>query len=276
MSVTKSLRERLRQELFMPKYWGIVINPFHITRNALYKNLKALAPLISGDVLDFGCGSKPYETLFASASSYCGVDIQNSGHDHARSKVDHFYDGHSLPFANEAFDAVVSFETLEHLFNPVRIVAEINRVTREGGQLLISVPFVWDEHEVPYDYARYTSFGLRHLLEAAGYRIEELRKTTTYFMTVCQMLIAYLCQHVFPRRGLLRHVCQILLVFPITALSALLDIVLPKRYDFFCDCVVLARKVGPPASAGVLSDVTPASLPPATRRYSASAETPTS
>ncbi len=231
----------------MPSALGMVINPFHITRSALYKILKSLAPGIKGDVLDFGCGSKPYETLFTSASSYCGVDIKTSGHDHAQSKVDHFYDGNSLPFANEMFGAVVSFETLEHVFNPAQIISEINRVTHFGGQLLISVPFVWDEHEVPYDYGRYTSFGLRHLLESAGYEIEDLRKTTSYFMTVSQMLIAYLSQHVFPSRGVLRHVCQLVFIFPITALSALFDIVLPKRYDFFCDCVVLARKIGPPA-----------------------------
>ena len=245
MDWLSSVAARLRRELFVPSALGILINPFHITRNALYRNLRQLAPSIRGDVLDFGCGSKPYASLFASASSYSGVDIQTSGHDHQESKVDYFYDGQTLPFDNARYDGVVSFETLEHIFNPSRILSEINRVTKDGGLLLISVPFVWDEHEVPYDCARYTSFGLRHILESAGYDIVELRKTTTYFMTIAQMLIAYLHQYVFPRRGFFRHACQLLFIFPISALAYLLDTLLPKRYDFFCDCVVLARKSRP-------------------------------
>ena len=236
---------RLRREMFLPTALGIIINPFHITRCALHRSLLKFAPSIAGEVLDFGCGSKPYASIFAAATSYQGVDIQVSGHDHQKSMVDFFYDGKTLPVSDGKFDNVVSFETLEHIFNPSRILSEINRVTKDGGHLLISVPFVWDEHEVPYDFARYTSFGLRHILESAGYEIVELQKTTTYVMTLAQMLVAYLSQYVFPRRGVLRHLCQLLFIFPISLLAYVLNAVLPKRYDFFCDCVVLARKTRP-------------------------------
>ena len=250
MNWTHRAHARLRHELFVPTWLGIIINPFHITRSALYRNLKALAPSIHGAVLDFGCGSKPYESLFTAARSYRGVDIQTSGHDHRASKVDHFYDGHTLPLGDAHYDAVVSFETLEHVFNPTRILSEIHRVTRPGGHLLLSVPFVWDEHEVPYDCARYTSFGLRHMVESAGYEVLALRKTTSYVLTVAQMSIAYLSQHVFPRRGFFRHLCQLLFIFPLSVLALLLNAALPRRDGFFCDCVILARKPGPvqPAS----------------------------
>jgi SAM-dependent methyltransferase len=245
MNIWSRLNARLRKELFLPSPLGIVINPFHITRSALSCNLRELVPMLTGDVLDFGCGSKPYASLFASARSYAGVDIEISGHDHSTSEVDFFYDGETLPFDDGRYDAVASFETLEHIFNPSRILSEINRVTKGGGMLLLSVPFVWDEHEVPYDCARYTSFGLRHVLGAAGYDIVELRKTTTYFLTVAQMLIAYLHQHVFPRRGFFRHLCQVMVIFPVSALAYALNSLLPKRYDLFCDCIVLARKSRP-------------------------------
>ena len=245
MKFLNRITTRLRREAFLTTRVGILFNPFYITRSALHRNLRQLAPLIRGDILDFGCGSKPYALLFTSATSYRGVDIQTSGHDHRESKVDFFYDGQTLPGLDAQYDGVVSFETLEHIFNPSRILSEINRVTKDGGLLLISVPFVWDEHEVPYDCARYTSFGLRHILESAGYDIVELRKTTTYFMTIAQMLIAYLHQYVFPRRGFFRHACQLLFIFPISAVAYLLNTLLPKRYDFFCDCVVLARKSRP-------------------------------
>lgn len=245
MKLLHNLNARLRKELFLPTALGMVINPFHITRSALHRQLRELAPQVSGHLLDFGCGSKPYESLFSAASSYSGVDIQTSGHDHRGSRIDHFYDGQTLPFDDDQYDAVVSFETLEHIFNLSRILGEINRVTRPGGQLLLSVPFVWDEHETPYDCARYTSFGLRHVVSLAGYEIIELRKTTPYLLTVGQMFIAYLAQHVLPRRGALRHACQLLLVFPLSAAVTVLAALLPKSDALFCDCVILARKTGP-------------------------------
>jgi len=251
MSPRHRIISRLRRELFTPTPLGIAINPFHITRNALFRRVRQLAPRLRGDVVDFGCGSKPYAPLFTGAASYVGVDIETSGHDHQTSTVDVFYDGKTLPFGNDHCDAVVSFETLEHIFNPSRILSEINRITKDGGLLLLSVPFVWDEHEVPYDCARYTSFGLRHILGLAGYEVLELHKTTSYFLTVAQMFIAYLSQHVFPRTGVLRHVCQLLFIAPMTALAYALNALLPHREDLFCDCVVLARKARP-ASAAVL------------------------
>ena len=67
------------------------------------------------------------------------------------------------------------------------MLSEINRVCKLNGQLLITVPFVWDEHEVPYDYGRYTSYGLKHVLEIHGFEVIHLDKSTSYVETVFQM-----------------------------------------------------------------------------------------
>ena len=45
-----------------------------------------------------------------------------------------------LPFANEAFDAVICLEGVEHLVNPVQLIAELARVTRAGGEIVVSTP----------------------------------------------------------------------------------------------------------------------------------------
>ena len=63
------------------------------------------------------------------------------------------------------------------MFNLPDLLMEINRVTKRDGYLLLSVPFAWAEHEIPYDFARYTSFALTHLLEKNGYRVLELHKS---------------------------------------------------------------------------------------------------
>ena len=245
MNVFKVVRTRLHREWFQPTLLGVIFIPVYIVRHGLFSTIRGIAPFISGNILDFGCGSKPYESLFARATSYLGVDLQATGHDHNDSKVDVFYDGQNLPFSDAQFDAVVSFEVFEHVFNLSRVLDEIGRVTRSEGYLLISIPFAWKEHEIPYDFARYTSFGIAHILRNAGYEILESRKTTTYILTVFQMLIAYIMQITVPYR-LLRYLSQICVIFPCTLIAYLLNALLPSRYEYYCNVVVLAKKRAAP------------------------------
>lgn len=237
------IKSRLRSESFLITPLAIVINPFYIIRNGLYESIKQIAPTITGSILDFGCGSKPYESLFTSSQNYIGVDIEASGHNHANSKVDFFYDGKTLPFENGRFDAVVSFEVFEHVFNLEEVLLEISRVLKPNGQLLLSIPFAWDEHEIPFDFARYTSFGISHILKKSGFQIIDSKKTTTYFLSIGQMLIAYLSQYVLPKGRILRRLSQLFVIFPTTLLFLILNLILPKRYEYFCNNVVLSKKV---------------------------------
>jgi SAM-dependent methyltransferase len=240
--VNGKLRGRLGREIFRPSFLGALFHPSYIIRRGLYLTIRDLAPEISGDVLDFGCGSKPYASLFMQARSYIGVDLEKAGHDHSDSRIDVFYDGKVLPFADRQFNAVVSFEVFEHVFNLSEILVEIHRVTKDSGLLLISVPFAWEEHEIPYDFARYTSFGISHLLKQAGYEIVELRKTTTHVLAVFQLLIAYLSQGV-PKFKLVAYLRQACIVFPCTMLALAADAILPKRYRYYCNTVLIARKI---------------------------------
>jgi SAM-dependent methyltransferase len=212
-------------------------------RRALFVAIRNLAPQVSGRILDFGCGSKPYKSLFGHASEYVGVDLQVTGHDHQDSRIDVFYDGQTLPFADSQFDSVISFEVFEHVFNLPEILSEIHRVTRPGGKLLLSVPFAWNEHEIPYDFARYTSFGISHLLRGAGYEIIELKKTTSHLVAVSQLFIVYMTQ-LAPQNRFLRAFLQLAAIAPVTILTIVLDRMLPTRDSYYCNSVVLARKRG--------------------------------
>ncbi len=242
MAIFEKLQARIRKESFRPTILSAVLAPTYIIRRELLRAIQELAPSISGNILDFGCGSKPYEFLFSGAASYLGVDLEGTGHDHADSKVDVFYDGKRLPFPDEAFDAVVSFEVFEHVFNLSDVLAEIRRVTKPSGTLLISIPFAWHEHEQPYDFARYTSFGITHILSRSGYEVVKAKKTTTHILATFQMFIAYLTL-VRPRISLFRLLLQVCLIFPVTAVAYLLNGLLPKRDEYFCNFVVLAKKM---------------------------------
>src|SRR5690606_7297991 len=193
-------KNHVRLAQFITGPLALVTNPVYIARSGLLRSIRLMAPEIGGRVMDVGCGTKPYEKLFSRATEYVGVDLAVSGHDHHDSKVDVFYDGKTLPFPSQSFDAVVCFQVLEHVFNIDELIVEMRRVLKPGGLLLVSLPLTWDEHEIPYDFARYTSFGIKHILSKHHFSVLKLEKTTTYFLTVFHMLIAYLHQHVIPKQ----------------------------------------------------------------------------
>ncbi|WP_188053217.1 class I SAM-dependent methyltransferase [Sphingosinithalassobacter sp. CS137] len=232
----------LKREKFDPRLIGLVANPYFLIRRALHQSIAVLAPQAKGRILDFGCGSKPYRHLFDHAEAYIGLDVGESGHDHKNSEVDVFYDGKTIPFDASSFDAVVSFETFEHVFNLEEMLAEIRRVLRPGGTLLFSVPFAWDEHEAPYDFARYTSFAVPHLLARAGYEVVELRKSGNYVRSIAQLWIAYLHQEIGVKLGPLRPLIQLGLIFPTTLLGLGTSKILPRSDALFHNLVILARK----------------------------------
>ena len=55
---------------------------------------------LGGSLLDFGCGSKPYEALFCGSTNYVGVDIEVPGHGNEFKHADLFYDGKNLPLVD--------------------------------------------------------------------------------------------------------------------------------------------------------------------------------
>jgi SAM-dependent methyltransferase len=118
-----------------------------------------------GRLLDIGCGKKPYRQLF-STTEHVGVDWPASLHGNAQ--VDVSNDAMHLSFTDDSFDTVLCTELLEHVAEPHLAVEEMSRVLKPGGYLILSVPFVHWVHEQPFDFYRYTVFGLRHLLEGAG------------------------------------------------------------------------------------------------------------
>lgn len=75
-------------------------------------------------------------------------------------------DAHQLPFADASFDAVVSFSTFEHLHDPDRAAAEIFRVLKPGGRLVVHTAFLQPTHEPPHHYYNVTEYGLRRWFRA--------------------------------------------------------------------------------------------------------------
>lgn len=172
----ESIGKLYRKQLFQPSFpLGLFINDFYIARRGLFKFVKNNSGFIKGHVLDIGCGLKPYRDLFDS-KKYIGIDVENEGHSHKKEDIDFFYDGKIIPFENNSYDNAVCFEVLEHVFDPDLFLLEIKRVLKPDGHLLLTTPFIWNEHEIPNDYGRYSSYGLKYLLEKNGFELVKLVK----------------------------------------------------------------------------------------------------
>tara|TARA_B100000787_G_scaffold170168_1_gene164513 strand:+ start:2977 stop:3702 length:726 start_codon:yes stop_codon:yes gene_type:complete len=237
------IKKIYRKIIFGESMLGLFINPFYISRRGLLRGIRKHAKHISGGrLLDVGCGSKPYKGLL-SVDEYIGLDIEKSGHDHSSSEVDVFYDGNVIPFDTDHFDHVFSSEVFEHVFNLDVLLLEINRVTKKGGTLLITLPFCWDEHEVPFDFARYSSFGIHSILEKHGYEIISSVKTTTYIGTIFQMMAAYVSQCILPENRYARVALTPFCVMPLTIIGIVLSKLLPDNASFYLNNAVICRKL---------------------------------
>ena len=80
-----------------------------------------------------------------------------------------YYEGGRWPLSDESVDVVLSTETLEHVPDPPRFLAEAFRCLKPGGRVLLTVPFAARWHFIPHDYWRFTPSGLQRLLSAAGF-----------------------------------------------------------------------------------------------------------
>lgn len=161
-----------------------------------------------GDVYDLGCGEMPYKSWLLGLSTvtrYVGVDWGSTLH---QLKADVVADLNlPLPLDDQVADTVVSLSVLEHISEPSVMLSEAYRILRPNGKAVIQVPWQWQIHEAPYDFFRYTPFGLKHLLEKAGFvNIEVIPQAgffTMWFLKLNYFLVRLIRG---PRvvRGLLR------------------------------------------------------------------------
>ena len=114
--------------------------------------------------IDFGCGSRPYASLFEDRGcTYLGADLD--GGDIGISP-----DGR-LEATDGSADWLLSFQVLEHVRDLDIYLAEARRVLDRHGLLLLSTHGTWLYHPHPADYRRWTRSGLREDLESRGFEL---------------------------------------------------------------------------------------------------------
>lgn len=236
----RSFKKYYFKQMFEPNLISVFINPFYISRKLLFKSIQKKANLITGDLLDIGCGTKPYERLF-NVKKYDGLELDNE-FGRKNKKADFFYNGIEFPFKNESYDSIICNQVLEHVFNPDLFLQEISRVLKDGGRALITVPFVWDEHEQPNDFARYTSFGVKHLLKENGLEVIEQEKTGNAVLVIFQLVLELIYKSTHSNNPFTNLLSSILYSGPLNILAVFFNL-LPSNKDLYLDNVVIAKKV---------------------------------
>ncbi len=219
-------------------------NPLWVARRFLRLVLHAQRNLAVGSLLDIGCGGKPYRELFNRVERYVGIDLPAPG-----CKADAYADALRLPFADASFDTVLCNQVLEHVPEPARLMREAQRVLAPGGVLLLTTPQVWGLHHEPYDFFRYTRYGLKHLAEAQGLVVLAVTPTCGLWATLAQRLADTAVHHYAARTPIGFKQCVGLLTAPILLLGYSLDLLFGKHGDTL-DNLLVARKpslLGAPA-----------------------------
>jgi SAM-dependent methyltransferase len=242
MKIITSLEKIIRKSLFEPNIISFFINPTYFIRKWIYTWIKNNSKFLKWSILDFGCGQKPYKELFT-YQEYIWVDIEKSWHSHVSENIDIYYDWKKIPFEDNSFDATLASEVFEHVFDIDAVVKELHRVLKKEWTILITIPFILWEHEVPYDFWRYTSFGMKNVLERNWFIVEKIDKKWTYIETIFQLINCYFFDLIlFFKNNIIKWILSIIFIFPTNLIGTILSAILPNRKNTYLNLIILAKK----------------------------------
>lgn len=165
----RALKSIYASTVHNPPTWSDPSDAAFITIHLIERSIAGLAPKLSGEFIDVGCGRQPYRNYYSHATRLVTCDF-----DAKRGSVDFACPAHAIPVPEGSFDAVCCTEVLEHVPDPLAVWREFHRILRPGGRVLLATPTYWPPHELPYDFYRYTEHGLRYLATTAGYEVEDI------------------------------------------------------------------------------------------------------
>ena len=166
------------------------LDPFEAAIENFVRGVAAEIPT-GKRVLDAGAGEGRFKKLFQH-TEYVGIDFAQGDPSWDYSKLDVIARLEELPFPNLSFDHVLSIVVLEHTPQPARVIEEFRRILKPGGMVHLVVPHMWEEHQRPYDFFRFTSSGTRYLLEGAGIRIRKIHPIGGFFWQLGRRLMGVL------------------------------------------------------------------------------------
>ena len=210
--------------------------------------LEAAGTLTPGSlVVDGGAGNCKHKNFFPDVR-YVAFDFKPR-RKRAYGEIDLTADLYQIPFRQDTFEAAINVDVLEHVREPRDVLKELCRVLRPGGRLFLIAPQGWQEHGMPHDYFRFTSAGLRYLLEGAGFEIISIAPLGGFFWYLGHR-VSMSYRYLFPakRKSLwkildapIRHPARLFLRFIIPYLCFHLD-ALDKEKTFTLNYGCICKK----------------------------------
>jgi SAM-dependent methyltransferase len=166
------------------------LDPFEASIDNFVGSVAAEIPA-GARVLDAGAGEGRFKSFFAH-TAYIGIDFGQGDKSWDYSRLDVIGKLEDLPFPDMSFDHVLSIVVLEHTPQPGRVIDEFQRILKPGGMVHLVVPHMWEEHQRPHDFFRFTSGGIRYLLQTAGIRIRRIHPVGGFFWQLGRRLMGVL------------------------------------------------------------------------------------
>ncbi len=137
------------------------------------QHLAASCSQLQGTVLDVGCAESKPKAFLPSGATYIGLDYYSTAMDWYDTRPDVFGDAQALPFADRSIDHAMLLDVIEHIPEPHKSLAELHRVLKPGGCLVLQVPFLYPLHDEPLDFHRWTRHGLRRAAARHGFSVSD-------------------------------------------------------------------------------------------------------
>lgn len=171
-----------------------------------------------GIFVDIGAADRWVASRLPADTQYFALDYPATSERFYGSKPDVFGDASNLPIADNCVDNIVCLQVVEHLRDPSGSLREMRRILKPGGHAWLSIPFVYPIHNEPYDFQRYTEYGLQREAAEAGFEWLGLERSHHALRASAFVLCLSIAGGVEPRRGMAR---LLLLPFALVAITVI-------------------------------------------------------
>lgn len=143
---------------------------------------------VTGLIIDIGAADQWIARHLSKATNYVPIDYPPTANVFYNCRPMIYADACHLPLTSSCADGVICLEVIEHVPDPAQAALEIARILKPGGQAWISMPFLYPLHNEPFDFQRYTEYGLQRDVARAGLDLIELRRSKSAIITAGVLL----------------------------------------------------------------------------------------